>query len=100
MPTNHRDLPKASVGFVRHHDSRLYTPDAGFQETTELIVTADMPRKAAWQHLGPCMDGSPFARGSLSACSCWLVRPCIRPVDAACHVPLAIMPFARLRSRS
>jgi hypothetical protein len=33
-------------------------------------------------------------------CSCWLVRPCIRPVGAAFHAPLAIMPFARLRSRS
>ena len=47
-----------------------------------------------------CVDGSPLARGSLSVCSCWLVRPCIRPVGAACHMPLAIMPFARLRSRS
>ena len=35
-----------------------------------------------------------------SFCICWLVRPCIRPVGAAFHVPLAIMPFARLRSRS
>src|SRR5262245_33002090 len=50
--------------------------------------------------MGPCMDGSPLARGSLSVCSCWLVRPCIRPIGAAFHMPLAIMPFARLRSRS
>lgn len=28
-------------------------------------------------------------------CLCWLVRPCIRPVGAAFHVPLAIMPFAQ-----
>jgi hypothetical protein len=27
-----------------------------------------------------------------------LVRPCIRPTGAAFHMPLAIMPFARLRS--
>ena len=50
--------------------------------------------------MGPCMDGSPLARGNLSVRSCWLVRPCIRPVDAAFHAPRAIMPFARLRSRS
>ena len=49
---------------------------------------------------GPCMDGSPLARAYLSFCRCWLVRPCIGPVGAAFHVPLAIMPFARLRSRS
>ena len=46
------------------------------------------------------VDGSPLARVYLSICSCWLVRPCIRPVGAAFHAPLAIMPFARLRSRS
>jgi len=39
-------------------------------------------------------------KGFLSICSRWLVRPCIRPVGAAFHAPLAIMPFARLRSRS
>jgi hypothetical protein len=39
-------------------------------------------------------------KGFVSFCSCWLVRPCIRPVGAAFHVPLAIMPFARFRSRS
>ena len=50
--------------------------------------------------LWPCMDGSPLARVDLSPCSCWLVRPCIRPVGAALHTPLAIMPFARPRSRS
>jgi hypothetical protein len=33
-------------------------------------------------------------------CSRWLVRPCIRPVGAAFHAPLAIMPFAQFRSRS
>lgn len=39
-------------------------------------------------------------KGFVSFCSCWLVRPCIRPVGAAFHVPLAITPFARFRSRS
>lgn len=39
-------------------------------------------------------------KGFLSICICWLVRPCIRPIGAAFHMPLAIMPFARIRSRS
>ena len=30
----------------------------------------------------------------------WLVRSCVRPVMRPFHMPLAIMPFARLRSRS
>jgi hypothetical protein len=29
----------------------------------------------------------------------WLVRPCVRPLMRPSHAPLAIMPFARVRSR-
>jgi hypothetical protein len=57
----------------------------------------DTARRPAF---GPCVDGSPLARGFLSLAVRWLVRPCVRPMMRPCHAPLAIMPFARLRSRS
>ena len=49
--------------------------------------------------LGRKADGSPLASGVLSFAVRWLVRPCVRPLMRPSHAPLAIMPFARVRSR-
>src|SRR3954447_15134657 len=47
----------------------------------------------------PCVDGSPLARVFGNAAVRWLVRPCVRPSLRLSHAPLAMMPFARIRSR-
>ena len=105
----------ASTPWPHLYSHRLYGPTVSIKFSRSKVLTfltfslqseplhgcrTSRSRQNSQSGTSSGMDGSPLARGSLSLCSCWLVRPCIRPVGAAFHVPLAIMPFARLRSRS
>lgn len=88
------------------HRAAAWLMFAGFAcQAAAILVAVDAVPENDEPSVKSVRSGAVYGRlsvgkGFFERCRCWLVRPCIRPVGAAYHVPLAIMPFARLRSRS